>query len=87
MITQHHVKIWCGPVIAEIMQIEILVFGTMGKHWHITLNISEFAGPIFYKFSEVVHTWVWMTKLTFILCSPKECCCGNQLILEAKNKH
>jgi len=44
-------------------------------------NISESAGSIFTKFSELVDTFVWMITAIFFLRSPNGCCYGNQLIL------
>ena len=38
---------------------------------HIQPNVSEFAGPIFIKFSEMIDTRTAMIKLTFVLWLPK----------------
>jgi len=50
-----------------------------GKNWHITPNISEYPGPIFNKFTDMVGILVGMIDLTFIWQLPKECYYGNQL--------
>jgi len=46
-------------------------------------NISEYRGPNFNKFTDLVGIWVRMINLTFFWQSPKGHCYGNQLNLGA----
>jgi len=65
------------------MTLRMTTFRRYGKNRYITPNISEYPGPIFTKFTDLVGIQMGMINLTFVWQSPKGRCYSNQLNLGA----
>ena len=70
-----------GPETPEFMLLTIAPLWQYGKNRHITPNISEYPGPIFTYFTDLIGVLVGTIIPIFVWRSPKGRCYGTQLNL------